>query len=330
MPAKKKYSKPRAKTRGRGRAMTKYRKKGTRLPIVRVTRPLTMRPAAARQNLVYYNTFRCRPSLAEDGTQQLWGFKMHLTSPWPFGPNWNAYASQGAQELTPNDPITPVEVSGYPYDGTTIIPGMRNSGGDPYSLYSNGVITGSKTTITATALTNSGTEQLQMGYLVARVHSNVNEIPQDSTISDLKKFPFVSVSKLAAGPRLTTNTKSVDARLVIKHSSKRFNNITDYRDNPQLQFKTTPSAADVDSIGQVTPEKDVLSIYCCPALNNYTPAGQTTRAKCTDFLMTMRHEVSVLYSEPRTDPSNPQNHQFPVPAGYGGGFAGAIGKIYGF
>lgn len=325
MPAKRGYSKKRTLAR-RGRRRAPYRRKGTRLPIVRVNRPLTMRPISSVQKLVYYNTFKCVPALAEDGSQMLWSIKLLINSPWLFGPNWNSGATVFNQELVPNSPIQPIEVSGYPYNNTTIIPGMREEGGNPYGLYATGTIVGSKTTVTASPIGNSGTDQLQLGYLATRIHSNTNEVPPGTTIDELKKYPFLQLSKLQAGPRTTNNGKQMDARLIVKHSTRRYNNLGDIRDNQQVSFATTPSANDVDSVGKLPNEKDVLSIYLVPALNDLTNPGATSRCKVTNCMMTLRHEVSVMWSEPRSDALNPGNFSFPIPSGYGGGFSNAIAK----
>ena len=286
-----------------------------------------MQPKSAVQTLVYYNTFRCTPALAEDGTQQVFGFKFHLNSPWLFGPNWNALATNGAQELTPNDPIQPLEVAGHPFENTTIIPGMRNQGGDPYSKYANGVITGSKTTFSASPITSSGVDQLQLGYLVTRKHSNVNDIPSTADITEIKKYPFIQMRKLMAGSNVTNNGTHIEARCTVTHSPKRFNNIKDYRDNPQLSFKTNSSV--VDAVGVIPAEKDVLSVYVVPALNDYVPSGQTARAKATDFMLVMKHEVHILWTEPTTDVSNPQNFEMYSPARGFSGFAHGVSRMIG-
>ena len=307
--------------RRRAPAKPKYRN-----VVARVARPMSLQPKSVIQKLVYYNTFKCVPSLAEDGTQQIWGFKFHLNSPWLFGPNWNALAQDGfSQQIVPNDPIQPLEVSGTPFANTTVMPGLID-GADAYSKFANGVVTGSKTTFTASPLTNAGTDNLQLGYLVCRKHSNVNDVPHATTISDLKKYPYLQMRKLQAGPQITSNGKHIEARITVRHSPKHFNNVKDYRDNPQLAFKTNTSI--VDAIGVVPSEKDILSVYCVGALNNLTPEGQTTRAKATNFMLTMRHEVNVLMTEPVTDTSNPTNYSmYRAANNYGSsGFANGISK----
>ncbi|AXQ65360.1 MAG: hypothetical protein [Circular genetic element sp.] len=309
----------RRKPYNKRRAITKRR--GGRLQNTIVTRVPTMRPRSALQKCIYYNTFICKPSLSNISpyAQQLYGIRFMLNNPWPFGTGWDALATYRGQTIIANEAITPLDVTtSNPADATTIIPGIRTSG-FAYDKYANGTIIGSKTIINASAITNDSADVPQLAYLVTRKHSNVNDLTAQANITDLKKYPFLQMRKLNGG---LLNTKQLDARIVVTHSPKKFNNIKDYRDNPQMSFKTINSVE--DSVGKSVSEKDFLSIYVIPAINDYTPAGSTIYSKATNFMMTLRHEVSILWTEPKTDVEDPENFAYPIPAGYGGGFANSL------
>ncbi|AXQ65719.1 MAG: putative capsid protein [Circoviridae sp.] len=294
----------------RGRRSTLARSSNTRRRVTRVTQVRTQRPISSIQKVIYYNTFKCSPKLdSTTGNQQLWGFKILLNNPWPFVGSWNELATTQGSTLVPNDPITTLNAtSGQPSSSTTAIPGVLTDG-FAYEKYANGCIVGTKTTVNASAITNDTTDAPQLAYLVTRKHSNVNDLPASTNISDLKKYPYLQMRKLNGG---LLNTKQIDARLTVTHSPKNFNNIKDYRDNPGLSFKT--DGVEATEIGHTVGEKDFLSVYVVPALNDYTPAGSSVKSKATDFMLTLRHEATILWTEPKTSVGqNPENFAYPKP-----------------
>jgi hypothetical protein len=225
-----------------------------------------------------------------------------------FPHSWNELATTQGSTLVPNDLITTLDpTTGQPSDATTVMPGVRTQG-YAYDKYANGCIIGSKTTVNASAITNETTDAPQLAYLVTRKHSNTNDLPASTNITDLKKYPYLTMRKLNGG---LLNTKQIDARITVTHSPKKFNNVKDYRDNPQLSFKTIGQAE--EEIGRSVGEKDFLSVYVVPALNDYQPAGSAVKSKATDFMMTIRHEVSILWTEPKTNTVSPENFSYPTP-----------------
>lgn len=278
---KRTYRRRRAKKNGNN-----YRKSVARIP-----KQLTLKPKSCTQRLVYYNSFYCQPKMntgADAGSrQQNWNIVMALNSLWPFQNNWNQYANQNGAVVTPNDQIVQL-TRGSTVDGTeTMLPGVRN-GPSLYGQFSKCCIVGSKTVVVATPLRNS--TDIQMGYLYAVKHSqNTTGLNLTSNITHVQKLPYCTMQKLSGPDAPTSGFESgrkVGARMVITHSPKKFNNIVDYRDNPEF-FNTIGN----DSVASQPSEQDFLTIGVIPALK-----GRDLQV--TDFCLQIRHEVMALYTEP--------------------------------
>ena len=283
-----------------------------RRQIARVIRPLTMRPTSAIQNVVYRNTFRCIPGLKSDGTQQNFCITMLLNSPWLFGNNWDTNAAQVGQSIVPNEPI--VAINGTtPDPGSTIMPGVKEGGGQPFSKYQQGYVTGTKVTIVATPINNENGKPIQLGYLYAHRSSTASNLQASDTITDLKKRPFLKMKKLMGAQTATLQGASVtnSSRLVVNHSPKSWNNIKDLRDNKQFSFSTQAN----EGAGAIPAEKDFVTLGCVAALNSYVVPGGSEETKVTNFQLELEVRQSILWTEPLDDKQTGNgNLAYPVPA----------------
>ena len=273
MPFNKRYGKRRRYAKRKPRAMV-TRGGANRRRIARVLRPLTLRPMSAVQKVVYLNTFNCTPGLSSGGLQQNYCITMIINSPWLFGNNWDTNANQSGQSISPNEPIVAINGT-VPDPGTTIMPGIKEGGGQPFSKYQQGYVTGTKVSVVATPINNSNGVPIQLGYLYAHRSSTASSLQASDSITDLKKRPFLKMRKLMGAQTATLAGAGVtnSSRLVVKHSPKKWNNIKDIRDNKQFSFSTQANEA----AGAIPSEKDFLTIGVIPALNTYTvPGGEYT------------------------------------------------------
>ncbi len=308
MPYKRKYNKRRP--RRRGAIVT--RGGNNRRRIARVMRPLTLRPMSAVQKVVYTNTFNCTPGLNGSGEQQNFCIAMILNSPWPFGNNWDTNANQTGQSISPNEAITAINGT-VPEATTTIMPGIKEGGGQPFSKYQQGYVTGTKVTVVATPINNSSGVPIQLGYLYAHRSSTASSLQASDDITKLNQRPFVKMKKLMGSQTSTLAGASItnSSRLVVKHSPKQWNNIKDLRDNKQFSFSTQAN----DGAGAIPAEKDFLTIGVIPALNTYTVPGGSTQTKVTNFQLQLRIEQSILWTEPLdASQQGTGNLAYPIPA----------------
>lgn len=311
MPYKRGYKRRRPYRRRKPRALV-TRGGANRRRIARVIRPLTMRPKSAVQKVVYTNTFNCTPGLNSSGEQQNYCISMLLNSPWPFGNNWDTNANQSGQSISPNAAIVAINGT-VPDPDTTIMPGIKEGGGQPFSKYQQGYITGTKVTVVATPINNSSGVPIQLGYLYAHRSSTASSLQASDNITKLNQRPFVKMRKLMGAQTSTLAGAGVtnSSRLVIKHSPKKWNNIKDIRDNKQFSFSTQAN----EGAGAIPAEKDFLTIGVIPALNTYTVPGGTQQTKATNFQLQLRIEQSILWTEPLDSAAaGTGNLAYPVPA----------------
>ena len=283
--------------------LKKYRR-----PVATIARPLNVKPRSALQNLTYYQSFNVNPALnaalGAGSKQQNFGIEIALNSLWPFELNWDGKANSLGRTCVPNDPITPYQSPVT--DAMTIMPNVKD-GVALFSQYNNACVVGTKVSIVATPINN--TADNQMGYLYAIKHSQAQSgLPNTGTITDLNKMPFRKMAKLhgASVPTSGFQTNNiVGAKLVVKHSPKKFNNVADIRDNKGL-FCTTGSNAVASSPG----EGDYLTIGVMPALNGRD-------LPCTNFCLQVRIEQRVLWTEPLESlATGAGNYSFPWNAKY--------------
>jgi hypothetical protein len=110
-----------------------------------------------------------------------------------------------------------------------------------------------------------------------------------STITDLNKMPYRKMAKLQGANVPTSGFQTnniVGAKLIIKHSPKKFNGVSDIRDNKGL-FCTTGS----NTVASSPNEGDYLTIGVLPALN-----GRDLQV--TKFCLQIRIEQRLLWTEP--------------------------------
>jgi len=311
MPYRRGYRRRRRPRKRNQLAMT-TRGGNNRRRIARVLRPLTLRPKSAIQRVVYTNTFNCTPGLSSNGEQQNYCISMIINSPWLFGNNWNTNATLTGQLLSPNEPIVALN-GNFPDADSTIMPGIKEGGGQPFSKYQQGYVTGTKVSVVATPINNSSGQPIQLGYLYAHRSSTASSLQGTDKITDLNKRPFLQMKKLMGSQTATLAGASItnSSRLTVKHSPKTWNNIKDIRDNKQFSFSTQAN----DGVGAIPAEKDFLTIGVIPALNTYTVPGGNTQTKVTNFQLQLRVEQSILWTEPLDDKlTGNGNLAYPVPA----------------
>ena len=214
--------------------------------------------------------------------------------------------------IVPNEPIVAINGT-VPDPDTTIMPGIKEGGGQPFSKYQQGYVTGTKVTVVATPINNSNGVPIQLGYLYAHRSSTASSLQASDKITDLNKRPFLNMKKLMGAQTATLAGAAVtnSSRLVVNHSPKKWNNIKDLRDNKQFSFSTQAN----ESAGAIPAEKDFLTIGVIPALNSYTVPGGSTETQATNFQLQLRIEQSILWTEPLDDKQTGNgNLAYPVPA----------------
>lgn len=311
----KKYSKPRKYAKRRIYA----NKKKYRRQVATVARPLNVKPRSAMQNVTYYNSFRCRPVInanGQVGAKQLNYFiKMNLNSLWPFDAGYRTNGQTFGQVCNPNEPIVPY-VSPVT-DLMTSMPNVRD-GANLFQQYSECCVVGTKVTVVATPIAN--TLDNQLGYLYTIKHSQPNTgLDTSSSINDINKMPYRKMAKLSGAQAPTSGFQEgniTSAKLVVAHSPKKFNNVKDLRDNPQMMNKTGSNTA-----ASKPSEADFLTIGVIPSLN-----GLDTQ--CTDFCLQLRVEQKLLWTEPLENLSGATggsgNYSFPWSA------AAVAGGLYAY
>ena len=264
-------------------------KKKYRRPIATIVRPLNVKPRSALQNVTYYQSFNCKPALNSTlpagQQQQNFAIEIALNSLWPFELNWDAKANSLGRLAVANDPITPYQSPVT--DAMTIMPNVKD-GNALFSQYNNCCVVGTKVTVTATPINNTADNQL--GYLYMIKHSQSQSgLPNTGTITDLNKMPYRKMAKLQGAGVPTSGFQTnnvVGAKLVCKHSPKKFNNIADIRDNKGL-YCTTGN----NTVASSPSEGDYLTVGVMPALNGRD-------LQCTDFCLQVRIEQRLLWTEP--------------------------------
>lgn len=294
---KRKAYRPRKDYKGKGNNR-KYRRQ-----VATVARPLNVKPKSVYQNVVYYQSFNCDPgldtSLPGGQQQQNYSIQIALNSLWPFEQNWNAKATATGQTITPNETIVPYAQPVT--DAMTIMPNIKDGWG-AFSQYNNACVVGTKVTVVATPLANTADNQL--GYLYAIKHSQSSTgLTSSSTISDVNKMPFRQMAKIQ-GAGVPTSGFQVNnvtsAKLVVKHSPRKFNNVADIKDNKDLFNRIGANA-----VAHSPDEGDYLTIGVIPSLN-------FRDLQCTKFGLQLRIEQRVLFTEPLESLAS-SSHNYSLP-----------------
>lgn len=304
MPFKPRRKQLARKPRRSRKPRSKYR--GT---IARIPRPLALKPKSVCQKLVYYNSFHCVPDLLSSGvpatlSQQNWFFTIALNSPWPFIYGWDDHATNNGKYMLPNTPISSLSSSLQPDSSTTAMPGLKD-GYNLFKQYQNGLVIGSKVTLSAMPSAVATTHDQQSGVLYAVKHAKTGfGLDDDSTITDIQKLPFRQMKRIA-GQNDTFNmagnlSRNTGAKIVVSHSPKKFNDVSSLRDNERFQFKQS-STQHLD--GLVPVDSDFLTVGIVPALNQIRGIDDTgtpavVPKKAPDFKLSMRIEQTILFTEP--------------------------------
>jgi hypothetical protein len=298
----KKYHRKRNYRRKRG-GRGKYRNR-----IARIIRQPTLKPKAAVQKFVYYQTFFANNVLNAQGAQQMLLFDLQLNSVYPFDSTWNQ--SIGNNVLNPNTGII-----GYGGQGATTLPGF-NDGYQLKNQYAQYLITGSKTTITANPMVDT-TNVSNPSVLFAVKHSqNTAGVSETSTYSTLQKLPNRKVKNIR---QVGAYSSGVGAKLVVYHSVRKFNSKKDLQDCNEF-FGTTGGQA--GTAGQPT-NMDRLTIGIVGKCN--TP---DTPLQAGKFCINLKHEVNIRFSEMLEAGAYGGNYSFPRSAAYAYGAAYAAGMGY--
>ena len=271
--------------------------------VATIARPLNVKPRSAIQNVTYYQSFNCTPGLNSANNvgekQQNYSIELALNSIWPFESVWNSKAINNGRTCVENDPITPYAQPVT--DSMTIMPNIKD-GVALFTQYNHCAVVGTKVTIVATPIKN--TDDNQMGYLYAIKHSQSSTgLTDSSNITDLNKMPYRKMCKIQGSAVPTSGfqvNNIIGGKLVITHSPKKFNNVSDLRDNKGL-FCTTGANA----VAARPSEGDFLTIGVVPALNGRD-------LPVTNFCLQIRVEQRLLWTEPLESLSTGAgNYSFP-------------------
>lgn len=286
------YSKKNKKPR---KNQKNYKKKGRyRNRIARIIRQPTMKPRAAVQKLIYYNTFFANNVLDQSGNQQMLIFQMNLNSVYPFGTNWNTNLSNNT--LNPNTAIT---AFGQPQ--ATLLPGFA----DGYQLknqYAKYLITGTKTTITANPMVDTTNVSNPSVLFAVRHSQNTAGLASTSKYSTLQKLPNRIIRNVR---QVGAYSSGVGAKLCVYHSVKKFNAKVDLKDCDEF-FGDTGGQT-----GQATQPSnmDRLTIGLVGKCDN-----PDTPLQAGKFCINIKHEVNIHFSEMLEAGAVGGNYSFPKAA----------------
>lgn len=299
--------------RKRGRKNYKRKRNPYRQQIARIPRPLNVKARSAIQNVTFYNSFFCKPSLDSNGGQQNFAIKIQLNSPWIFRDGWDILTTGSNQVLTSNTTVTPVPATGQPVIGnTTCMPGVAD-GPEIIKKYAKGCVIGTKVVLVATPAETDTGARLQPGLFYAVKHSQKSSgIQLSADVNKINSLPFRQAKQISANrvSVIPTNTGFQASRITVNHSPKKFNNVKDLRDNQQFTFTGGSGTLSVPEEG------DYLTIGCVPLLNSVpVTASGTTTAQVTNFRLDMRVEQTILWTEPLEETSSGEgNYSYPYSA----------------
>lgn len=266
--------------RKRRRKQPMYRK-----AIATIPRQLTYKHKQVIQKVVYHNNFICDPGLSSSNNQQNWFFRICLNSPFLFENGYATYASLTGQVFTPNKAIVSTGVGNSVGPTTTILPGLKD-GYAQFAQFAKYAVIGSKVSLTATPLQNTVVNQPAVLYAIK--HSQTNSgLSASSTIDDVNKLPFRRMVKVLgpAPSAMVFNNRPAGAKLIIKHSPKKFNSVYGSLKTNNDMWGTTSGD------GSVPAERDHLTIGMIPTLNSLNQ-------QAPKFGLQMRVEMSVMLTEP--------------------------------
>lgn len=273
----------------RGNNKGRYRNR-----ITRIIRQPTLKPKAAVQKFIYYNTFFANNVLDANGAQQMLLFQMSLNSVYPFGTNWNTNLSNNT--LNPN-----VGITAFGQPQATMLPGFA----DGYQLknqYAKYLITGSKTTITANPMVDTTNVSNPAVLFAVRHSQNTAGLASTSKYSTLQKLPNRQIRNIR---QVGAYSSGVGGKLCVYHSVKKFNSKVDLKDCDEFFGDTGGQTGDATQPSNM----DRLTIGIVGKCD--TPDTPLNAGK---FCINIKHEVSILFSEMLEAGAVGGNYSFPKAA----------------
>ena len=209
------------------------------------------------------------------------------------------------------------------------MPGLKD-GYNLFKQYQNGIVLGSKVMLSAQPTGRSETSDAeQAGVLYAIKHAKVGfGLNSSSTINDIQKLPFRQMKRIA-GPvhAASLYERNTGASITIKHSPKKFNNVSSLRDNERFQFKQANAPF---PNGQPPADNDFLTVGVVPQLINFQDSGSTVQRKAPSFKLSMRMEQTILFTEPLENlGEGTGNYSLPWDARKYGGIGYTLSKMAG-
>lgn len=269
-----------------------FQKKDARYQLankVELVRPITLKPPSAIRKFIFYNTAEIKNTMSAEGNNQQCQFVQHfLNSPWIS--ESETYARVGNNQWNWNKAMT-IHVDDASAQSGTSYPGLYDNASAIGNGYQNQCVVGHKMTITATPLISANSGPKAITALFAQVNAQASQLNSNTTIDDLYEMPYTQVRKVTGSQTnngdLGGNTKS--AKIVIKYSPKRFNNIKDIRDVPKMAAILNLAA----NGGKHPAERDTVVFGVVQVLSN-----PENNLPCVKVLLQVKHEVTILFSEP--------------------------------
>lgn len=270
---------------------------------VELIRPITLKPTSAIRKFIYYNTAEIKNRLSAENNQQMQFQQHYLNSPWILASDSHAEPGNSTWRWNKTMVVHADSDPGPAPDTGTAYPGLYDNAASIGMGYQNQTVVGHKCTITATPLIDANVGPKAITALFAQVNAQASTLNQNSTIDDLYEMPYTQVRKITGGQNnngdLGGNTKS--AKIVIKYSPKRFNNVKDIRDVPKFSALLNLAG----NSAKHPAERDSVVFGICNVLTN-----PENKKECVKVLLQIKHEVTVLFAEPYSN----YNRTQPLPA----------------
>lgn len=256
---------------------------------IELVRPMTLKSTSVIKKFVYYNTAEVLNNLDTSGNQNAQFFSMLLNSPWLFSSD--QFARQHSNSWNWNKPFL-AHSPGDPSNAGTYLPGMFESLESIGNQYQNHIIVGTKTTITASPIFHEANQSSgAQTALFANIQTQGSNLTPATTIDDLYNLPYTQLKKVvgAQSNNGDLNGSTKGAVIVIKYSPKRMNNLKDIRDNREFVAQVDVGGAN----GRHPADVDRITF----GIVNVASNPQTPR-KCSPILLQVKHEATVLMTEP--------------------------------
>lgn len=252
------------------------------------------------KKFVFYNTAEVKNDTSTAGNAQQTQFVQHyLNSPWLSSSE--TYARPGSATWRWNKPMV-VHADATAANLGNAFPGMFDHPSSIGYRYQNICIVGAKFKVTAQPLVDPNVGPKATAALFAQVNAQGSQLDTNTRIDDLYEMPYTQLRKIEGGQNnngdLGGNTKS--ASIVIKYSPKKFNGLANIKDSSKMSATNNVVA----NTAYHPTEKDRIVFGIVPVLTN-----PTTNLAMTKILLQVKHEVTVLFSEPFSNfnQSNPRD-----------------------